>query len=149
MKHSREIKETWAPMMAKRSEITIACVGNTSFLEGEEGESLLSPLNGDRGDLSLPQSQVDYIKELASHGVKVVLVVTGGSPIALGEIEGLVEAILFVWYPGMEGGHAVADVLFGDLSPAGKLPITFPKSVDQLPPFDDYSIRACTERGST
>ncbi|MGD8402610.1 MAG: glycoside hydrolase family 3 C-terminal domain-containing protein [Anaerolineales bacterium] len=149
MKHPREIKSTWAPNMAKQSEITIACVGNSSFLEGEEGESLLSPLNGDRDDISLPQSQVDYIKELASHGVKIVLVVTGGSPIALGKIEDLVEAILFVWYPGMEGGRAVADVLFGDVSPAGKLPITFPKSIDQLPPFDDYSMEGRTYRYMT
>jgi beta-glucosidase len=135
--------------MAQLSEITIACVGNSSFLEGEEGESLLSPLNGDRDDISLPKSQVDYIKELASHGVKIVLVVTGGSPIAFSEIEDLVEAILFVWYPGMEGGRAVADVLFGDVSPAGKLPITFPKSVDQLPPFDDYSMEGRTYRYMT
>ena len=52
----------------------------------------------------------------------------------------MVDAILFVWYPGMEGGRAVADVLFGDVSPAGKLPVTFPKSLDQLPAFDDYSM---------
>ena len=146
LKHPREIKETWAPMMAKMSELTIACVGNSSFLEGEEGESLLSLLNGDRDDISLPASQVDYIKELASHDVKIVLVVTGGSPIALGEIEDLVEAIIFVWYPGMEGGRAVADVLFGDVSPAGKLPVTFPKSLDDLPPFDDYSMDNRTYR---
>ena len=149
LKHPREIKDTWAPMMAKMSELTIACVGLSSFLEGEEGESLLSPLNGDRDDISLPASQVDYIKELASHGVKIVLVVTGGSPIALGEIENLVEAILFVWYPGMEGGRAVADVLFGDISPAGKLPLTFPKSLDQLPSFDDYSMDGRTYRYMT
>jgi len=146
MKHSREIENTWAPKMAQSSELTIACIGNSSFLEGEEGESLLSSINGDRDDISLPQSQVDYIKELASHDVKIVLVVTGGSPIALGEIEDLVEAILFVWYPGMEGGRAVADVLFGDVSPAGKLPITFPRSLDQLPPFDDYSMEERTYR---
>jgi len=149
IKHPREIKDTWAPRMAQMSEITIACVGLSSFLEGEEGESLLSPLNGDRDCISLPANQVDYIKELASHGVKIVLVVTGGSPIALGEIEDLVEAILFVWYPGMEGGKAVADVLFGDVSPAGKLPLTFPKSLDQLPPFDDYSMNGRTYRYMT
>jgi beta-glucosidase len=149
MKHSREIKETWAPRMAKMSEITITCVGLSSFLEGEEGESLLSPLNGDRDNICLPTNQVDYIKELASQGVKIVLVVTGGSPIALGEIENLVEAILFVWYPGMEGGRAAADVLFGDVSPAGKLPLTFPKSLDQLPPFDDYSMNGRTYRYMT
>ncbi|HNE05334.1 MAG TPA: glycoside hydrolase family 3 C-terminal domain-containing protein, partial [Anaerolineales bacterium] len=65
------------------------------------------------------------------------------------EVEDLVEAILFVWYPGMEGGRAVADVLFGDVSPAGKLPITFPKSLDQLPAFDDYGMTGRTYRYMT
>ena len=146
LRHPREIKSTWAPGMAQSADITIICAGNSSFLEGEEGESLLSPQNGDRESISLPQSQIDYIKELAIHGARIVLVLTGGSPIALGEVEDMVEAILFVWYPGMEGGHAVADVLFGDVSPSGKLPVTFPKSLDQLPAFDDYSMDGRTYR---
>ena len=146
LKHPREIKTSWAPGMAQSADLTIVCAGLSSFLEGEEGESLLSPMNGDRDDICLPQTQVNYIKELAIHGTKIVLVLTGGSPIALGEIEELVDAILFVWYPGMEGGRAVADVLFGDISPAGKLPITFPKSLEQLPPFDDYSMKGRTYR---
>ena len=146
LKHQREISKTWAPAMAQSADFAIVCAGLSSFLEGEEGESLLSPQNGDRESISLPASQVDYIKELAIHGVKVVLVLTGGSPIALGEVEEMVDAILFIWYPGMEGGRAVADVLFGDVSPAGKLPVTFPKSLDQLPAFDDYSMTGRTYR---
>jgi beta-glucosidase len=67
----------------------------------------------------------------------------------LGELEDLVDAILFVWYPGMEGGRAVADVLFGDVSPAGKLPVTFPRSLDQLPPFDNYDMAGRTYRYMT
>ncbi|GAB4571415.1 MAG: hypothetical protein Fur0017_20420 [Anaerolineales bacterium] len=74
---------------------------------------------------------------------------TGGSSIALGEVEDMVEAILFVWYPGMEGGRAVTDVLFGNVSPTGKLPLTFPKSLDQLPAFDDYSMNGRTYRYMT
>ena len=146
LKHPREISSTWAPGMAQSADIAIVCAGFSSFLEGEEGESLLSALNGDRDDICLPPTQVNYIKELAIHGTKIVLVLTGGSPIALGEVEDLVDAILFVWYPGMEGGRAVADVLFGDISPAGKLPITFPKSIDQLPAFDNYSMQGRTYR---
>lgn len=149
LKHPREIPNTWAPGMAQSADITIVCAGNSSFLEGEEGESLLSPQNGDRDTLSLPQSQIDYIRELAIHGTRIVLVLTGGSPIALGEVEDMVEAILFVWYPGMEGGRAVADVLFGDHSPSGKLPVTFPKSLAQLPAFDDYSMNGRTYRYMT
>jgi len=146
LKHPREIKDTWAPQMAQSADFTIVCAGFNSFLEGEEGESLLSAQNGDRESISLPQSQIDYIKELSIHGARIILVLTGGSPIALGEVEDMVEAILFVWYPGMEGGRAVADVLFGDVSPAGKLPITFPKSLDQIPAFDDYSMNGRTYR---
>jgi beta-glucosidase len=149
LKHSREIKNTWAPQMAQSADFAIVCAGNSSFLEGEEGESLLSPQNGDRENISLPPSQIDYIKELAIHGARIILVLTGGSPIALGEVEDMVDAILFVWYPGMEGGRAVADVLFGDISPSGKLPITFPKSLDQLPAFDDYSMNERTYRYMT
>jgi beta-glucosidase len=149
LKHPREIKSTWAPQMAQSADVAIVCAGFSSFLEGEEGESLLSPQNGDRENISLPPSQVNYIKELAIHGAKIILVLTGGSPIALGEVEDMVDAVVFVWYPGMEGGRAVADVLFGDISPAGKLPVTFPKSLDQLPAFDDYSMNGRTYRYMT
>lgn len=149
LKHPREIKDTWAPGMAQSADVTIVCAGLSSFLEGEEGESLLSPQNGDRESISLPASQVNYIKELAISGARIVLVLTGGSPIALGEVEDMVDAILFVWYPGMEGGRAAADVLFGDISPAGKLPITFPKSLEQLPAFDDYNMQGRTYRYMT
>jgi beta-glucosidase len=149
LKHPRETKETWAPFVAQSADVSIVCVGITPQLEGEEGAALLTPLNGDRQDISLPASQVNYIKELAIHGAKIVLVVTGGSPIALGDVEDMVDAILFVWYPGMEGGRAVADVLFGDLAPAGKLPLTFPKSLDQLPPFEDYGMTGRTYRYMT
>ena len=149
LKHPREIKNTWAPGMAQSADFTIVCAGLNSFLEGEEGESLLSSQNGDRESISLPQSQIEYIKELAIHGTRIVLVLTGGGPIALGPVEEMVDAILFVWYPGMEGGRAVADILFGDVSPAGKLPVTFPTSLNQLPRFDDYSMNGRTYRYMT
>jgi beta-glucosidase len=149
LKHPREIKETWAPGMAQSADFAIVCAGFSSFLEGEEGESLLSEQNGDRESISLPKSQVDYIKELNIAGVKIILVLTGGSPIALGEVEEMVDAILFIWYPGMEGGRAAADVLFGDISPSGKLPMTFPMSLAQLPAFDDYSMDKRTYRYMT
>ncbi len=147
--HPSAREKTWAPHMAQSAELTIACVGSCPLMEGEEGESLLTPLNGDRDGITLPESQAKYIQQLAIHGARIVLVVTGGSPIALGELEDLVEAILFVWYPGMEGGKAVADVLFGDVSPAGKLPLTFPQSLDQVPDFEDYSMAERTYRFMT
>jgi beta-glucosidase len=149
LKHPRETKETWATYAAQSADISIVCVGFTPELEGEESAPLLTPLSGDRESISLPASQINYIKDLAISGAKIVLVVTGGSPIAFGEVLDLVEAILFVWYPGMEGGRAVADVLFGDVSPAGKLPVTFPQSLDQLPAFDDYNMTGRTYRYMT
>ena len=82
-------------------------------------------------------------------GRGIVLILTGGSPIALGDIADMVEAILFVWYPGQEGGRAVASLLFGDESPSGKLTVTFPKATADLPPFEDYSMIGRTYRYAT
>jgi len=76
-------------------------------------------------------------------------VVTGGSPMNLAEVQQIADAVLLVWYPGEEGGNAVADILFGKVSPSGKLPVTFPRSYDQLPPFDDYSMKGRTYRYMT
>lgn len=139
----------WSVYQAANSDITIACMGLSPLLEGEEGDASLSDQNGDRLDIQLPSSQVSYIKKMAVMGARIILVLTGGSPIALGELEDMVEAVVFVWYPGQEGGKAVADVIFGNASPSGKLPITFPKSIDQLPPFEDYDMSNRTYRYAT
>jgi beta-glucosidase len=125
---------SWAPFMAERSDLTIACMGTSPLMEG------------DRSDIALPDAQVAFIKEIAARGAKIVLVLTGGSPIALGELADLVQAIVFVWYPGQEGGKAVADVLFGDYNPGGRLPVTFYRSVNDLPPFEDYDMEGRTYR---
>ena len=147
--HPNDILMDWSIYAAGSAELTIACMGINRWMEGEEGETILAAENGDRRDIALPQAQVDYLKKLAEVGAKVVLVLSGGSPIAIGEVEDLVQAIVYVWYPGQEGGHAVADVLFGKAFPSGKLPVTFPKSLDQLPPFDDYSMEGRTYRFMT
>jgi len=139
----------WTLADSMNTDITLAFMGLSPELEGEEGDAILAANHGDRPDLSLPQTQVDYIKSLAAGGAKIVLVLSGGSPIELGELVELVEAIVFVWYPGQAGGTAVADVLFGNEAPSGKLPITFPMSINQLPPFEDYSMANRTYRYST
>jgi len=131
---------------AASCELTIACMGTSPLMEGEEDEAILAEETGDRVNIGLPQAQVDFIRQLVAAGAKVVLVLAGGSAIALGDIADLVEAIVFVWYPGQEGGAAVADVLFGDANPAGRLPVTFYQSVDQLPLFDDYGMAGRTYR---
>jgi beta-glucosidase len=139
----------WSFGMAAQAGLVIACMGISPLMEGEEGEALLVPQGGDRDTIELPQAQVDFLRKLNITGAKIVLVLFGGSPVALGEAEELVDAILHVWYPGQEGGRAVADILFGKTTPSGKLPITFPKSTSQLPPFEDYSMKDRTYRFAT
>ena len=146
---SRRSSLNYAVLEAVQCDLTIACMGSSPLMEGEEGEAILADETGDRVNIGLPKAQVDFIKQLVAAGAKIVLVLSGGSAIALGEVEDLVEAIVFVWYPGQEGGSAVADVLFGDANPAGRLPITFYQSVDQLPPFEDYDMAGRTYRYMT
>ncbi len=139
----------WAVGEAYDSDLVIACMGLAPALEGEEGEAILSGGAGDRLDLGLPANQVIFLKQLAEARKPIVLVLTGGSPIDLGAVEGLADAILFAWYPGQEGGLAAASLLFGDESPSGRLPITFSGQAEVLPPFDDYGMTGRTYRYMT
>ena len=139
----------WSFGEARNADITIACIGLSPQMEGEEGSAILSPEDGDRSDIALPAVQVEYVKKLAERSDRIVLVVTGGSPIALGELADLVQSIVYVWYPGQAGGQALADVLFGRATPSGRLPVTFPRSLDQLPPYEDYSMAGRTYRYAT
>jgi beta-glucosidase len=110
----------------------------------EEGEYLPIPLirfGGDRLCLDLPAGQEQLIRAVASENRRCIVVLRGGSAITLESWKGEVPAILMAWYPGMEGGHAIADILFGDVNPSGKLPLTVPESVDQLPSFDNRAKR--------
>ncbi|MBK8023095.1 MAG: glycoside hydrolase family 3 C-terminal domain-containing protein [Chloroflexi bacterium] len=143
-----ELKD-WSLVEAQTADVTIACMGLSPLLEGEEGDATMSDDQGDRTQITLPPVQVEYVHRLVQGGAKVVLVLTGGSPIALGDLEDMVQAIVYVWYPGQEGGKALADVLFGDVVPSGKLPLTFPKSLEQLPPFENYDMTGRTYRYAT
>ncbi|KQB44311.1 Beta-glucosidase [Flavobacterium daejeonense] len=136
---------------AGSSDVTIVVLGVSSNLEGEEGDSIDSNSAGDRLNYDLPENQIEYLRDLRKTADKksenrkpIVAVVTGGSPMNLAEVQELADAVLLVWYPGEEGGNAVADILFGKVAPSGKLPITFPKSLAQLPPFEDYSMKGRT-----
>ncbi len=133
----------------KQSDIVIAVMGLSPIIEGEEGDTIASPLAGDRDSLGLPDCQRQFIRKITGLGTPVVLVLTGGSAISITEEHELADAVLQVWYPGEQGGAAVADVLFGDVSPSGRLPVTVPNSVDDLPPFDDYSMNGRTYRYAT
>jgi beta-glucosidase len=101
---------------------------------------------GDRTSIDLPRAQQELIKEVHALGKPTALVLLGGSALAVNWEDAHVGAILDAWYPGEEGGAAVADVLFGDYNPAGRLPVTFYKSVEQLPPFEEYGMRGRTYR---
>src|SRR5206468_7280120 len=101
---------------------------------------------GDRTNFDLPQVQQDLLTDLVASGKPVVLVLMNGSALAVNWADEHVPAILEAWYPGEEGGTAVAEALAGDFSPSGKLPLTFYKSVDQIPAFDDYNMKGRTYR---
>jgi beta-glucosidase len=139
----------WFSGSAREADVTIAVMGISNLLEGEEGASIASPDKGDRFEIGLPDNQVAFVKKIRESAKKLVVVLLGGSPMAIPEIHDLADAVLLAWYPGEEGGRAVADVLFGDAVPSGRLPITFPKSTDQLPPYADYSMEGRTYRYMT
>jgi len=137
--------QDWSTGNSRNSDATFVVLGISGLLEGEEGESIASPFFGDRLDYNLPKNQIEYLKKLrANNDRPIIAIVTGGSPMNLAEVHELADAVLLVWYPGEEGGNAVADIVFGKVSPSGRLPITFPKSFDQLPPYEDYSMKGRT-----
>ena len=127
--------------LCKDADIVIFASGISPSLEGEEmGVNLPGFKKGDRTDIELPAVQRELIDALHRAGKKIILVNCSGSPIGLEPETQKCEAILQAWYPGQQGGKAVAEVLFGDYNPAGRLPLTYYKSLDELPPFDDYDI---------
>lgn len=146
MNSNKQTHLDWVINEAETTSITIVCMGLTPQLESEEGDAILSTEEGDRSSISLPDNQASYIQRLAATGTKIILCLTGGSPISIKEIEPYVAAILMVWYPGEEGGHAVADIIFGKKSPSGKLPVTFIDSLENIPSFEDYNMQGRTYR---
>lgn len=138
----------WSTGMAADADVTVAVMGTSPMNEGEEGEAIASSDKGDRLDTRLPASQLNYLKKLrkAAGTKKIVVVLTGGSAITSPEIQDLADAVLFAWYPGEQGGNAVADILFGDANPSGRLPVTFPKSISDIPAFEDYNMVGRTYR---
>jgi beta-glucosidase len=132
---------------AKNADVVVAVVGITSELEGEEMQ-VNEPgfKGGDRTSLDLPQPEEDLLEALATARKPMVVVLTNGSALAVNWARDHANAILDAWYPGEEGGTAVAQTLSGRNNPAGRLPVTFYTGVDQLPPFEDYSMKGRTYR---
>lgn len=131
----------WYSVQSREADVTIAMLGFTSALEGEEEEAIASATHGDNPTLKLPESQMNLLRKLKNDKNPVVAVICAGSPVDLREVIDLADAVIYAWYPGEAGGEAIADILFGNVSPSGKLPVTFPKGVEQLPPFNDYSMK--------
>lgn len=133
--------------IAKQAEAIILCMGITPRMEGEEMDIKIDGFRGgDRTQLRLPQVQGDLIKSITSLGKPVVLVLLNGSALAINWEDQHVPAILEAWYPGQASGTAIADVLFGDYNPGGKLPVTYYKSENDLPPFEQYAMTNQTYR---
>ncbi|HEX6623261.1 MAG TPA: glycoside hydrolase family 3 C-terminal domain-containing protein, partial [Pyrinomonadaceae bacterium] len=132
---------------AREADAVVMVMGINPAVEGEEMDVKAEGFRGgDRTDISLPKPQEELIREVHALGKPVVLVLMGGSALAVNWADEHVPAIVEAWYPGQEGGTALADVLFGDYNPAGRLPVTFYKSVAQLPPFEEYGMAGRTYR---
>lgn len=135
-----------AVTVAKHSDVVVLCVGLNETLEGEEGDTGNSYASGDKNDLLLPAPQRKLMEAVFAVGRPVVVCLMAGSAIDLSEAQEKAAAVLQLWYPGARGGKAVADILFGDCSPSGKLPVTFYRTLDELPDFEDYSMKGRTYR---
>jgi len=135
---------------ADSADVVVAAMGLSQEMEGEEGQDAGTPpgviSRGDRETIALPGEQGALLQSLAALGKPIVLVLLNGSALAVNWADAHLPSILEAWYPGQAGGRAVAEVLFGDTNPGGRLPVTFYRSVEDLPTFDDYEMKGRTYR---
>ena len=129
-----------AIIAARKADAVILVMGLNPSMEGEEGDAYNGDMSGDRAAIELPKIQLDLLAAIAAEGKPTVFVNVSGSCVALGEADAACGAVVQCFYPGAEGGHALADVLFGDVSPSGRLPVSFYAATEDLPPFEDYSM---------
>lgn len=136
-----------AVKVANNADLVVLALGLNERLEGEEMHIQIDGFSkGDRTTLDLPKTQIELMKSIVATGKPVVLVLINGSALSINYAAENIPAILLAGYPGQQGGNAIADVLFGDYNPAGRLPVTWYKSVNQLPPFEDYAMKGRTYR---
>ena len=135
-----------AVAVAKHSDVVILCVGLDEGLEGEEGDSGNSYASGDKADLLLPEPQRRLLDAVVKVGKPVILINMTGSAMDLKYAHEHCAAVIQAWYPGARGGRVIADILFGEISPSGKLPVTFYRDTEELPDFEDYSMKGRTYR---
>ena len=152
-----QVQLVWAPpggnlaakavAAARNADVIVAVMGLSPHIEGEEMAVQIDGFaGGDRTKIGLPEPQEALLKQLAGLGEPLVVVLLNGSALAVSWAAEHVPAIVEAWYPGQAGGEALADVLFGDYNPGGRLPVTFYRSVDDLPPFEDYNMEGRTYR---
>lgn len=132
-----------AEIVAEHSDVVVLCVGLDATIEGEEGDTGNEFSSGDKNDLRLPEAQRKLVKAVMSKGKPVIMVIAAGSSI---NPEADCDALIQAWYPGQSGGEALANILFGKVSPSGKLPVTFYDDASKLPDFSDYSMKGRTYR---
>lgn len=134
------IKE--AVSAAERSEVVVLCLGLDASIEGEQNDqgTVILDAGGDKADLNLPEGQRKLLNAVLATGKPTIVALLSGSALSIGEAADKAAAIVQCWYPGSKGGQAFAEMLFGDFSPAGRLPVTFYKSTEELPAFADYSM---------
>ena len=135
-----------AKSMVERADVLVLCLGLSAEIEGEQGDASNSEAAGDKLDLNLTGLQQRLMQELSALGKPTVLVILAGSALSITWADQHINAIIDAWYPGEEGGTAIADALFGKVSPAGRLPITFPRDIVDVPPITDYSMKGRTYR---
>ncbi len=132
-----------AETAAEQADVVILCVGLDATIEGEEGDTGNEFSSGDKADLRLPAAQRRLVKSINAKNKPLIIVTAAGSAI---NVEADCNALIHAWYPGQFGGMALADIIFGDVSPSGKLPVTFYENADELPDFCDYSMKNRTYR---
>ncbi len=149
----------WTVKEAPEADLIVACVGLSNMLEGEGTDAIASQTKGDMIDNMLPEAQMKFLRTLRENidkanakfgsDKRLVVVVASGTPLILTEVSALSDALLYAWYPGQAGGYALADILFGKVSPSARCPMTFIKDIAQLPPFEDYSMEGRTYKYMT
>ena len=142
----RQDRISEAVAVAKNSDVVILCLGLDETLEGEEGDTGNSYASGDKVDLLLPQVQRELLEAVVATGKPVILLNMTGSAMDLRYAHENCAAVVQTWYPGARGGRVIAKLLWGEISPSGKLPVTFYRDTEELPDFEDYSMKGRTYR---
>lgn len=148
VEHLAEKRDRFAEAIAaaERADVVVLCLGLDGSIEGEEGDVSNEYAGGDKPNLNLPGLQQELLEAIYRTGKSVILVLLAGSALSVAWADEHIPAIVQAWYPGAEGGEAIAGLIFGDYSPTGKLPVTFYRTTEELPDFDDYTMDNRTYR---